>query len=453
MFGSRRLAQPRQVGLDDEPAQAQWRSKVIKKTLAGVATLALATLALSACSPSGSGDEAGAAETITVWSWRVEDAAAYETIFDVFEEQNPGITVEFKGFKNTEYNQILATGLTGSGGPDVAQLKSYGGLQGYVDGGQLLSLDDSIEGLSSIPQASLDGLTGKTDGQIYGVPFATQTLQVFYNTEIFEENGLEEPSTWDELLETSAALQAAGLTAIAVGGADAQVQTPIAADVFGTSRYGGAEFYNAVETGEKDFTDPDYVAALELMQEIQPYLSENVVATSYNDAQVQFISGQAGMFVGGSWELGFFQAQNPDLKIGVFPVPVGTDWASSTALTPGFVDGGWGISSATTHQEAAEKLLEWMTTVEFGQLFADNLHQMSTIPGVELSDPVQQEMADNYAANGSPYMMLVGFRYGQPWGTDLVGTGVQSLWLGEKDAATVAGDIQAGIDTWFTPQP
>ncbi len=420
-----------------------------------VAATAVATVCtLSACAPGdGAGNGAdGEDVTLTVWSWRVEDADAYETIFDVFEEENPGITVEFKGFKNTEYNQILATGLTGSEGPDVVQLKSYGGLQSYVDAGQLVALDDLVPGLADIPTSSVDALRGKGDGKIYGVPFATQTLQLFYNTDLFDEQGVDVPKTWDELLDISAKLDAAGIVPIAVGGADAQVQVPIGADVFGSARYGGWEFYDAVESGEKDFTDPDYVASLALMQEIQPYLSPDVVATSYNDAQVQFISGQAAMFSGGSWELGFFEAQNPDLNMGVFPVPVGSDWVSDKALTPGFVDGGWGMSAQSEHEEAAATLLEWMTTREFGQLFADNLHQMSTIPGVEFTNPVQQQMADNYSENGSPYLMLVGFRYGQPWGTDLVGTGVQELWLGSKDPTHVADDIQAGISTWFTPQ-
>lgn len=427
------------------------RNRVL--AVAGAATTT--ALALAACAPgAGSGESTSGSEdvTLTVWSWRVEDADAYETIFDAFEAENPGITVEFKGFKNTEYNQILATGLTGSEGPDIVQLKSYGGLQSYVDAGQLVPLEDLVPGLSDIPESSVSALQGQSDGQVYGVPFATQTLQLYYNTDIFGEQGIEVPQTWDDLIAISEQLSAAGIVPIALGGADAQVQTPIGADVFGSARYGGWEFYDAVQSGATDFTDPAYVASLELMQEIQPYLSPDVVATSYNDAQVQFISGQAAMFSGGSWELGFFEAQNPDLNMGVFPVPVGDGWASDTPLTPGFVDGGWGMNAASAQQDAGAKLLEWMTTVEFGQLFADNLHQMSTIPGVTLSNPVQQQMADNYAESGAPYLMLVGFRYGQPWGTDLVGTGVQELWLGSKDATQVADDIQAGISTWFTPQ-
>ncbi len=43
------------------------------------------------------------------------------------------------------------------------------------------------------------------------------------------------------------------------------------------------------------------------------------------------------------------------------------------------------------------------------------------------------------------------FRYGDPTGTDLVGAGVQELFLGEKTPAEVAEDVSTGLSEWFTP--
>jgi len=40
--------------------------------------------------------------------------------------------------------------------------------------------------------------------RIYGVPFASQTLFVFYNKQIYEELGLKVPETWDEFLANCA---------------------------------------------------------------------------------------------------------------------------------------------------------------------------------------------------------------------------------------------------------
>ena len=129
--------------------------------------------------------------TITVWSWRTEDEDAYNEIFDVYEEANPGVTVEFVPFVSTDYNNILATGLTGDGGPDVVQLRAYGGVQSLIDAGQLMPLDGEVD-LSNFTDAILKGATGQADGRVYGVPFGVQALGAFYNVGVFEELGLTE---------------------------------------------------------------------------------------------------------------------------------------------------------------------------------------------------------------------------------------------------------------------
>ncbi len=427
------------------------------RSLTTVAAVAV-TAMLAACAPSsssvGSDGDAPAGQsdekaTVTVWSWRTEDVAAYERIFDAFTNEHPNITVDFEAFKNTEYNQLLSTGLAGEGGPDVAQLRAYGQLQPLVEGGNLMPLDD-VEGLDQFDPNVLMGATGKSDGKVYGVPFAVQTLQVYYNKHIFEESGVEVPTTWEEMLDVAGTLKDAGVTPFSVGAKDAWT-LPMLADTFGSARYGGAEFEQAVLSGEKQFTDTDYVASLAVLPQLQQYMPDDVVGVPYTDAQVLFTSGQAAMFPGGSFELGFFQKQNPDLDLGVFQVPPPPGAVITEPVTPGWADGSFGVSAKTDVPDAAKELVAWMATEEFGQMFTDELVQLSAVPGVKPSDPLLQEMAENYEANPAPYMMLVDFRYGQPLGTDLVGTGVQEMMLGSKDPATVASDVQTGLSAWFSP--
>ena len=59
-------------------------------------------------------------------------------------------------------------------------------------------------------------------------------------------------------------------------------------------------------------------------------------------------------------------------------------------------DGGWAINAHidSAKQDAAEKLVQWMDTKEFGQLIADNLFMFSAVPGVTYSDPVLQHTAE-----------------------------------------------------------
>lgn len=410
---------------------------------------------IGACAPSTSeGDNGkqvkGKETTLSVWSWRTEDVAAYEKIFDVYEEEHPGTTVEFKPYKNTEYNTILATGLAEAGGPDVAQLRAYGLLQPLVEAGQLEPLDGEVEGLDEFPDQVLEGAKGRENGKIYGVPFAVQTLQLFYNKAIFADNGIEVPTTWDDLIAAAEKFKKAGVTPFATTGKDTWM-LPIVHDVFGSSRYGAGQFEQDVQSGSADFTDKDYVASLAVVDQVSEFFPDDVAGVAYTDAQVLFTSGKAAMFPGGSFELGFFKTQAPDLDIGVFSAPPPPGSQEQDPVVPGFVDGSYGVNAKSKNKAAAKELVSWMATEEFGQLFADELKQISPVPGVEPSDPVVAEMAQAYAERPAPYLLLVDFRYGQPSGTDLLGAGLQKMLLGQSTPEQVAASLQKGISQWYRP--
>lgn len=424
-----------------------------RRILTTAALVAGFTVALSACAPSAnSGDQEGSDEEVTlkVWSWRTEDVEAYNKIFDVFEEEHPGITVEFEAFQNTEYNQILTTGLAGSDGPDVPMVRAYGQLQPNIEAGQLEPIDGEVEGLDDIAPGVLAGAKGKADGKTYAVPLATQTLQMFYNKQIFEEQDLEVPTTWDEFIDVNEKLLAAGITPMALGAKDDWI-LPIFADIIGSARYGGSEFEQKVLSGETDFTDPDYVASLELITDVQKYLTPDVVGVSYTDSQIQFSSGQAAQFPGGSFEIATFRNQAPEMELGSYQVPLPEGAVLDAPVSPAYADGNFAVNSKSENKEAAFELLNWLATPEFGQLVADELNQFSAIPGVTYSDEVMQEAWDNYEKGQAPYLLLVDFRYGEPLGTAVLGTEIQKMFLGEVDAAGAAAALQAGISQWFTP--
>lgn len=405
--------------------------------------------AATACSPSTpDGGDAGST-TLTVWSWRTEDVAAYNRIFAEFGKQNPGIAVEFKAFKNTEYNTILQTGLTESGGPDVAQLRVYGNLQPVVESGGLLPLDGKVD-LSGFQPGVVASAKGKKDGKLYGIPAAVSTMQVFYNKKIFADQGIAVPTTWAELVAAAEKLRSAGVTPIAATGKDVWM-LPILHDTVAAARYGGSGFQQRVLAGKAKFTDPDYVASLRVVKELQPFLPKDVVGVSYADAQLLFINEQAAMFPGGSFELGFFAKQNPDLQLGTFAVPPPPGSAASTPVTPGWADMSYGVSAKSDNQEAAVKLVAWMAGKEFGQRFTDELKQISPVPGVTAGDPLLASMKQAYERSPAPYLLLVDFRYGQPTGTDLMGEGIQQMLLGRSDPAAVAGSLQKGVAQWFSP--
>jgi raffinose/stachyose/melibiose transport system substrate-binding protein len=420
------------------------------KGLAGLVVFGVLAAILASCAPSTDQGGGGDKVRLSVWSWRTEDKAAYDRIFAKFTQAHPNIEVEFKPYKNTEYNTILATGLTKEGGPDVAQLRAYGLLQPLVEAGRLVPLDGKVPGLDAFGEAALEGARGRGDRKVYGVPFATQTMQVYYNKGLFSEHGIAVPTTWDGLLAAADKLKAAGVLPFAVTGKDAWT-LPILHDTFGAARYGGPAFEQKILAGEAKFTDPDYVASLALVERLKPYLPDDVSGVAYTDSQVLFTTGKAAMFPGGSYELGFFTKQAPDLELGVFSVPPPPGSVSATPLVPGWTDGSWGVNAAGKHQAEALELVKWMATKEFGQAFTDELKQISPVPGVTPSDPLLAEMARAYQERPAPYLMLVDFRYGEPLGTDLVGEGIQQMLLGKADAGQVAASVQKGLSQWFEP--
>ena len=420
--------------------------------LALTAGILVTGLAVAGCAPAASSGEAGDGEKVTlkVWSWQASSSPKWEAVFDVYEKAHPGVTVEFEGYQPTEYNQILATGLEGSDGPDIAMLRAYGGIQSAIQSEQLVPIDDVIDGLDQFDPTVLRAAQSKEDGTTYGVPFAYQTMQMFYNKTMFDEMGLTEPKDWDEFIDLQEKLLDEGVTPMALGAREDWV-LPMFHDIVGSAHYGGADFEKKVLAGDADFTDPGYVESLQIVKDMQKYLDKNVTAIAVADAVLQFTSGQAAQWPGGSFDLPTFQKSAPDTEWGVYEVPPAPGSALDHAVTPGYADGSFGINAASSKKEAATELLQWMTTKEFGQLVADEVGQFSALPGVSYSDPLMKEMNEQYTANPAPYLLLVDFRYGDPTGTAVLGPDIQAMFLGSKTPEQLGSDLQAGVSTWFMP--
>ena len=434
-----------------------------KKAPTAVALLVTsATLALAACSSSdptngstaGAPSGGGAQVTLKLWSWRTEDVAAYnKKIFPKFEQENPGIKVDFEApVVNTEYNQSLTTALAGSDGPDVAMVRAYGGLQGWTR--DLLPLDGVVPDLNKIPAAVLQGSKG-VDGKVYSVPTFTQTLQMFYNKDLFAQYKLEVPKTWDDFIKVNDTLLANKVTPMALGAKDGWM-LPIFADVMGAGRYGATAFEKAVTTRQKTFSDPDYVASLQIVKDMQKYLNEGnaVTGVAYTDAQTEFSSGLAAMYPGGTFELTTFKTQNPQINVGTFPVPTPPGSVSSKPVVPAYADGGWAINAKIdpAKKDAAEKLLKWMDTTEFGQLAADALQMFPAVPGVTFNDPVLKQMWSDYQASPAAYLMLVNFRYCNPTADSVLAKDTQKMFLGQMTPQQVADDVTNAVSTCTLPK-
>jgi len=385
---------------------------------------------------------------LTFWSWRTEDVEQYNRFIRVFEERNPGIKVRFIPYLNTEYNTILSTTLQGGGGPDLIHLRAYGGAEVLANAGYLMPLDGVVQGLNNFPEEVLLAARSRQDGRVYGVPFAYQTVQVLYNKRIFSEHGLEVPKTWDEFLVLAGTLQQRGVIPFANGAKDAWM-LEILWGAVGPQFYGATEFFNEVTSGKTNFLDPRFVESLRRLNELTPYFPPGYMGVGYTDTQMLFAQELAAMFIGGSFELGLMANLNPQLEIGAFPVPPLRE--GDPAYVAAWVDGSYGINANTDHPEAALKFIEFTATQEFGQMFTDELKQISAVPGTVPTDPTLAELVTALREASTPYLMLVAFRYDQPTGSTLIQNGIQEMFAGLKTPEEVARDIQEGLSLWFEP--
>lgn len=385
---------------------------------------------------------------LTFWSWRVEDKWAYDKIIQAFEQRTPGIKVEFTPFKNTEYNTILSTALTGGRGPDIIHLRAYGGLEAFTAPGFIAPLDfQSVPELKTFPLQLLAGARGRKDGKLYGVPFASQSLVIYYNKKIFTKYHLSPPKTWDEFLTILKTLKDNSVLPLANGGKEGwtlEVMSGVVAPNF----YGGTTFYDAVTQGQTSFKDPKYTGALAKMLELRSYMHPSFMGIDYATMQQLFINEQAAMFIGGAWEIGFFKSQNKDLELDVFAAPpakVGqAPWVSA------YNDGNYGINAKTPNLTAALKFIRFTATKEFGQMFTDLLAQLSAVPGVEVTDPILKHVQE-LSRKSTPYMMLVGFRWQAPTGSTLLQSGLQAMMAGTKTPEQVGDEVTRGLSAWFEP--
>ena len=170
---------------------------------------------LTACggdAPADDAADAGAddAEEATLrFAWWGSDVRHQMTqeVIDLYEEQNPHVTIdgEFLGFDDHWDN--LATQAAGGNTPDIIQHEERY-LREYAARGQLLNLDDHVEEIDTgeVDEGLLS--TGQLAGGWYGVPFGLNVYALVADPEGFWDAGVDMPDgtgwTWDEYADVAA---------------------------------------------------------------------------------------------------------------------------------------------------------------------------------------------------------------------------------------------------------
>ncbi len=316
----------------------------------------------------GSEDVTGSLSVMAIWGG--DEQASFQQVIDGFMELYPNVTVKYtSGGDNLA--PLLSTAVEGGNPPDIAAVGQPGLMADFAAKDAIQPIDDLREAIvDNFGESVAD--VGAIDGTQYGIMFkGANKSTIWYNVADFEEAGVEAPETWDDLKEDASTLKAAGITPYSVG---VDVGWPIT-DLFENVyiRTAGVEKYDQLTKHEIPWTDQSVKDALTVMQDIVGE-SDNLaggteealqtempasVANVFND------SPEASMVIIGDFAPGVTETTlEPETGYNVFTFP------SIEGSEPAVVGGG-DIFVEFKKSEAADAFLEYLTTPEAAQLWAE----------------------------------------------------------------------------------
>lgn len=389
------------------------------------------------------------AGTVTVGSWRVDDVEQFETIVATFNEEYPDVEIIFDPTNPPEYNATLRTQLESGTAWDIFYTRSFSTTRQLYEEGFLEPLDD-IEGLQSFTEETR-APWATDDGTPYSVPLLAVSHGIYYNVDLFNELGLEPPDTWEELLVTAEAVQAAGYVPFANASGDEWTMAEIVFMNLAPNYIGGYEGRQAYLNGDRCFNDENVVQAFMAVDDVAPYLPEGQEALAYYDSQQLFLFSEAAMWFGGSWDISFFESEEPDFEWGVFAVPAPEGMDEYVTF---HMDAGMGLNAASENQEAAKVFLEWLTTDSAAEVIGNELPGFfpTHINAPELTNEYAAEfLALNEGRGVDVRWAWDGLLEGQPDGYSLMQAGAVGIVNGDLTPEQAADDLQNGLAEWFEP--
>jgi ABC-type glycerol-3-phosphate transport system substrate-binding protein len=157
----------------------------------------------------GQGEEnASSVQTLKFWRMGTDDVWVnyVRDFIGRYEENNPGIKVEYEYFVPKDLPQKLNTSLAAGIGPDVVGC-SIQHVAEYAAKGVFMPIDeylDSWSGKSDIPDSVLD--VSLLNGKHYALAYHPDPYIFAYRKDFFREAGLDPnspPDTWEELLKVA----------------------------------------------------------------------------------------------------------------------------------------------------------------------------------------------------------------------------------------------------------
>lgn len=311
-----------------------------------------------------------------------------------YEAAHPDIDIVIESAQNAPYKEKIKVVVGGNDTPDIFFSWCGEFSERFLREGLLLDLTPYLEAdqdwKDSLMEAQMVNYT--KDAVTYGIPFRLDCKLFFYNTQMFKDNGLEIPETWDQFINVLDTLKSAGITPISYGNQD----------LWPSAHYIGTlnQMLVSNQVREVDyepttgaFTDDGYEDALKYYAELMPYCNDAVNGTSADMARTNFAIENAAIYYAELIEIPYITELNPELEYGMFNFPTIEGPGDASILTgapEGFV-----ISSKTKYPEECVAFLKWFLGAEVGKEQAQKIGWFNASLGVT-EGVADEKLIDGY---------------------------------------------------------
>jgi multiple sugar transport system substrate-binding protein len=296
--------------------------------------------------------------TLAGWSSNPAEDAALRAALDLFQEQNPGVTVNF--IPSPDHTLTMQTAFASGDYAEVFYVDSSR-LPDWATAGVVAPAGDNIEDVGGYYPSLIDVFT--IDGTLYCPPKDFSTMALQYNRDLFDAAGIEYPTadwTWDDLRAAAEATSAA--TPGIVG-----LVTPPNLERWLPFLYqaGGALFD---EEGNFVFDSDATREALGLyIGMVNDGIAGPPSAVDAGWGGEAFGEGRAAMAMEGNWVIQFLLENYPELNWGVTELPAGPAGKATMAFTVCY-----GVAADNEHPEESWALVNFLTGPQGAQFVAES---------------------------------------------------------------------------------
>jgi maltose/maltodextrin transport system substrate-binding protein/arabinogalactan oligomer/maltooligosaccharide transport system substrate-binding protein len=378
--------------------------------------------------------------TLRIWADDTRTPLLQELADDFLAAYNVELIVEDLGRVQDIRSQVIIAVPAGEG-PDI-YIGVHDWLGALVESG-LVAPVDLGDKRDAFVESTLEAFT-YTDGNLYGLPYASENLGFFYNTDLVPEP----PTTWEEVLEIGRTLKAEGKADYAFAVATGPlynalpIQTAFGGYVFGVDDKGA---WNPNDVG---LDSEGQIAAVTYMADAA---KEGLMPDTfdYETAHSLFETGKIPFLMAGPWALDRIRASGVPYAVAPFFPDEGVPFLG----VQGFM-----VNPFSENQLLAQAFLtEFVATDEFMQKIYETGLRPSALKSVlEVTDDPDLKAMGEAGANAMPMPSIP--EMGSVWsaadnGITLAVTGEQTPEEAMTDAATQIRALIAGATAGMVNLP